>query len=72
MKSILIRMSVLGLAVLAFAGCRQEAPPAFERPPAPVAVAAVGTRDVPVYLDEVGKVGLGGGWRVASVEQSER
>jgi membrane fusion protein, multidrug efflux system len=55
-KSILIRMSVLGLVALAFAGCRQEAPPAFERPPAPVAVAAVVTRDVPVYLDEVGKV----------------
>lgn len=56
MKSIFIRMSVLGLAALAFAGCRQEAPPAFERPPAPVAVAAAVTRDVPVYLDEVGKV----------------
>ncbi|HSK81087.1 MAG TPA: efflux RND transporter periplasmic adaptor subunit [Thermoanaerobaculia bacterium] len=56
MKSIFIRMSVLGLVALAFAGCRQEAPPTFERPPAPVAVAAVVTRDVPVYLDEVGKV----------------
>lgn len=56
MKSILIRMSVLGLVALAFAGCRQEAPPAFERPPAPVAVAAAVARDVPVYLDEVGKV----------------
>jgi multidrug efflux system membrane fusion protein len=51
-----IRMSVLGLAALAFVGCRQEAPPAFERPPAPVAVTAAVTRDVPVYLDEVGKV----------------
>ena len=50
------RMSVLGLAALAFVGCRQEAPPAFERPPAPVAVTAAVTRDVPVYLDEVGKV----------------
>lgn len=56
MKSIFIRMSVLGLVALAFAGCRPEAPPAFERPPAPVAVAAAVTRDVPVYLDEVGKV----------------
>lgn len=56
MKSILRRMSVLGLAALAFAGCRQQAPPAFERPPAPVAVAAALTRDVPVYLDEVGRV----------------
>jgi membrane fusion protein, multidrug efflux system len=51
-----ISMSVLGLAALAFAGCRQEAPAAFERPPAPVAVAAAVMRDVPVYLDEVGKV----------------
>ena len=56
MKSISIRMSVLALAALAFAGCRQEAPAAFERPPAPVAVAAAVTRDVPVYLDEVGRV----------------
>lgn len=56
MKSILIRMPVLVLAALAFAGCRQEAPAAFERPPAPVAVAAAVTRDVPVYLDEVGRV----------------
>ncbi|HEX6161285.1 MAG TPA: efflux RND transporter periplasmic adaptor subunit, partial [Thermoanaerobaculia bacterium] len=29
---------------------------AFERPPAPVAVTAAVTRDVPVYLDEVGRV----------------
>lgn len=56
MKGIFSKMSVLGLVALAFAGCRQEAPPAFERPPAPVAVTAAVTRDVPVYLDEVGKV----------------
>ena len=56
MKEIFSKMSVLGLAALAFAGCRHEAPPAFERPPAPVAVAAAVTRDVPVYLDEVGRV----------------
>jgi membrane fusion protein, multidrug efflux system len=58
MKSISIRTSVvglLGLAVIALAGCRHEAPAAFERPPAPVAVAAAVTREVPVYLDEVGK-----------------
>jgi membrane fusion protein, multidrug efflux system len=55
-KSILIRMPVVILAALAFAGCRQEAPAAFERPPAPVAVTAAVTRDVPVYLDEVGRV----------------
>ncbi|MFL6258281.1 MAG: efflux RND transporter periplasmic adaptor subunit [Thermoanaerobaculia bacterium] len=56
MKSISIKISVLGLVALAFAGCRQQAPPAFERPPAPVAVAAAVARDVPVYLDEIGKV----------------
>lgn len=56
MKSNLIRMSILSLATLAFAACRHEAPVAFERPPAPVAVTAAVTRDVPVYLDEVGRV----------------
>jgi multidrug efflux system membrane fusion protein len=55
-KSNLIPMSILSLAALAFAACRHEAPAAFERPPAPVAVAAAVTRDVPVYLDEVGRV----------------
>ena len=56
MKSNLIRMSILSLAILAFAACRHEAPAAFERPPAPVTVAAAVSRDVPVYLDEVGRV----------------
>ncbi len=37
------------------AGCEQSAPAAFDRPPAPVAVAAAVARDVPVYLDGVGK-----------------
>jgi multidrug efflux system membrane fusion protein len=49
-------MSILSLVALAFAACRHEAPAAFERPPAPVAVAAAVTRDVPVYIDEVGRV----------------
>jgi len=59
MKSTSIRTSVIALlcfAALVLAGCRQQAPPAFERPPAPVAVAAAVARDVPVYLDEVGRV----------------
>ena len=58
MKSISIRTSVIGLlcfAALVLAGCRHQAPPAFERPPAPVAVTAAVARDVPVYLDEVGR-----------------
>ena len=57
MKSIrfsLFAVGLLGLAALA--GCRQEAPPSFERPPAPVSVIEAVSRDVPVYLDEVGKV----------------
>ena len=34
----------------------EEGPAAsFERPPAPVSVAAAAVRDVPVYLDEIGK-----------------
>jgi multidrug efflux system membrane fusion protein len=40
---------------LAFAGCGKTAPASFERPPAPVSVAAAITEDVPVYLDEIGK-----------------
>lgn len=36
------------------ASCSRPEPPAFERPPAPVQVAAAETRDVPVYLDEIG------------------
>src|SRR5262249_40742641 len=37
------------------AGCSHEAPPAMERPPAPVPVEAALARDVPVYLDALGK-----------------
>ncbi|HEX5009733.1 MAG TPA: efflux RND transporter periplasmic adaptor subunit [Planctomycetota bacterium] len=44
---------MLLLAVLA--GCGAEAAPAFERPPAPVRLAVAETRDVPVYLDEIGR-----------------
>jgi multidrug efflux system membrane fusion protein len=36
-------------------GCAKKDPPAFERPPSPVIVAAAITKDVPVYLDEVGR-----------------
>ena len=36
-------------------GCAKKDPPAFERPPSPVIVATAVTRDVPVYLDEVGR-----------------
>ncbi|MGE5346015.1 MAG: efflux RND transporter periplasmic adaptor subunit [Acidithiobacillales bacterium] len=36
-------------------GCRKSDPPSSGRPPAPVSVATAVSRDVPVYLDEVGK-----------------
>ena len=36
-----------------FCGC---GPPAFERPPAPVTVAAATSQNVPYYLDEVGRL----------------
>lgn len=40
----------------AIAGCDRNAPPSLERPPAPVSVAAAVARDVPVYIDAVGKI----------------
>ena len=45
----------VGLLALALAACQQQAQPAFERPPAPVAVAAAIARDTPLYIDAVGK-----------------
>jgi len=48
---------VLLICVLAFmaAGCAKKDPPAFERPPSAVIVAAAVAQDVPIYLDEVGR-----------------
>jgi multidrug efflux system membrane fusion protein len=48
-------LTALGLLALALAACERQAQPAFERPPAPVTVAAAIARDAPLYLDEVGK-----------------
>lgn len=51
-----ILLSTGCLFSLALTACqRGAAPPAFERPPAPVTVATAITRDVPVYIDAVGK-----------------
>ena len=48
--------AALLLTALAAASCGgKKDPQAFERPPAPVTVAQAVTREVPVYLDEVGK-----------------
>jgi multidrug efflux system membrane fusion protein len=43
------------LFAMVLAGCERKGPTAFERPPAPVTVAAAVTQDVPVYLDAIGK-----------------
>jgi multidrug efflux system membrane fusion protein len=48
---LLFLVSLLTLA----AGCKREAPPPPQRPPAPVTVAEAVSRPVPVYLDEVGR-----------------
>ncbi len=37
-------------------GCGRKAPASFERPAAPVSIAEGVTRDVPVYLDAIGKI----------------
>jgi membrane fusion protein, multidrug efflux system len=50
-------IQTLGLLLTAFlAGCDRKAPASLERPPAPVSIAAAVTRDVPVYIDAVGKI----------------
>jgi len=43
---------VLGLA----AACGRSQQTTFERPPAPVTTATAVARDVPVYIDAVGKI----------------
>ncbi len=53
------KTAVLGLALslsIIAAGCEKKSPVAFERPPAPVSVAAAVSRDVPIYIDAVGKM----------------
>jgi multidrug efflux system membrane fusion protein len=49
----------LGLVIMIFAlvtgGCGKSDPSSPGRPPAPVSVATAVARDVPVYLDEIGK-----------------
>jgi membrane fusion protein, multidrug efflux system len=38
------------------AGCGKKEPANFERPPAPVTIATAISRDVPIYIDAVGKI----------------
>ena len=52
-----VRSALLGLALI-FAGlaaCNKKPEANFERPPAPVTIARAVARDVPVYIDAVGK-----------------
>lgn len=49
-------MRVFVLFALLPWGCQRKAPAAFERPPAPVESATAIARDVPLYLDAVGKI----------------
>lgn len=43
------------LAILLLAGCGKQEATSFERPPAPVTVEPAVAKDVPIYLDAVGK-----------------
>jgi membrane fusion protein, multidrug efflux system len=50
-------IQTLGLLLTVWlTGCDRKAPASFERPPAPVSVAAAVSQDVPVYIDAVGKI----------------
>lgn len=46
---------VFASLAVASAGCDRKAPASFEQPPAPVTVATAVTKDVPIYLDAIGK-----------------
>src|SRR5215813_7909228 len=48
-------MTLMAITALLGAGCGKKQEMAFNRPPAPVTVAAAVTQDVPVYLDQIGK-----------------
>ena len=48
--------AVAALLTAMLTGCDKKAPPAHERPPAPVTVATAVTQDVAVYIDAVGKM----------------
>src|ERR671914_149685 len=56
LQSIRRMLSLLCLGILVLYGCGQETPASFERPPSPVTVATAVARDVPVYIDAVGKI----------------
>jgi multidrug efflux system membrane fusion protein len=45
----------VALSSLLAGACQKKDPPSFQRPPAPVSITTAAARDVPIYLDEVGK-----------------
>lgn len=52
----ILSISILSLsAAFLLPGCKENQAQSFERPPAPVTVSAAITRDVPTYIDAVGK-----------------
>jgi membrane fusion protein, multidrug efflux system len=52
----LMKLYAVALWIMSLAACENAQPPAFQRPPAAVAVATAVAGDVPVYLDANGKV----------------
>jgi multidrug efflux system membrane fusion protein len=48
-------LTLIAITALLGAGCAKKQAMSFDRPPAPVAVAAAVAQDVPVYLDQIGK-----------------
>jgi multidrug efflux system membrane fusion protein len=49
-------LALIGFSALAVYGCGKKTPASFERPPAPVTVSTAVARDVPIYIDAVGKI----------------
>jgi multidrug efflux system membrane fusion protein len=54
-RSFLLILPLSISAVFLLSGCGEKQAQSFQRPPAPVTVAAAVTRDVPTYIDAVGK-----------------
>ncbi|MBO0861183.1 MAG: efflux RND transporter periplasmic adaptor subunit [Chloracidobacterium sp.] len=48
-------LTLMAITAILGAGCGKKQEMKFERPPAPVTVAAAVRQDVPVYLDQIGK-----------------
>src|SRR5713226_7881978 len=54
-RSVVAPLYLTGLLACLLTGCVNKAQQNFDRPPAPVAVATVIKKDVPTYLDAIGK-----------------